>query len=112
LIRRHAEHPTIVPFTLFNQALKKRLRMNEGKSQPWYRLYASAVIELDPKQFIERVDASEAAIHGRLRDLQYDSDHHEERQLMADAQHTLALLRRLSLNDAALWHRPNSDELR
>jgi hypothetical protein len=95
-----------------NTALKKRLRMNEGKSQPWYRLYASAVIELDPKQFIERVDASEAAIHGRLRDLQYNSDHHEERQLMADAQHTLALLRRLSLNDAAMWHRPNSDELR
>jgi len=50
------------------------------------------------------VDASEAAIHGRLRDLQYDSDHREERQLMADAQHTLALLRRLSLNDPALGH--------
>ena len=76
--------------------------MNEGKSQPWYRLYTSALIELDPKQFIERVDASEAAIHGRLRDLQYDSDHHEERQLMADAQHALALLRHLSLNDPAL----------
>ena len=68
--------------------------MNEGKSQPWYRLYASAIIELDPKQFIERVDASEAAIHGRLRDLQYDSDHHEERQLIEDAQRTLAFLRR------------------
>jgi hypothetical protein len=39
---------------------------------------------------MERVDATEAAIHGRLRDLQHDSDHHEERQLMADAQHTLA----------------------
>jgi hypothetical protein len=86
--------------------------MNEGKSQPWYRLYASAIIELDLKQFIERVDASEAAIHGRLRDLQYDSDHHEERQLMADAQHTLALLRRLSLNDEVLWHQPSSNELR
>ena len=81
--------------------------MNEGKSQPWYRLYASAVLELDPKQLIERVDASEAAIHGRLRNLQYDSDHHEERQLMADAQQTLALLRRLTLNDAALARRPH-----
>ena len=30
---------------------------------------------------IERVDATEAAIHGRLRDLQCDSDHYEERQL-------------------------------
>ena len=79
--------------------------MNEGKSQPWYRLYASAVLELDPKHLIERVDASEAAIHGRLRDLRYDSDHHEERQQMADAQQTLALLRRLTLNDAALARR-------
>jgi hypothetical protein len=67
--------------------------MNEGKSQPWYGLYASAVLELEPKQVIERVDAAEAAIHGRLRDLQYDSDHHEERQLIADAQRTLSFLR-------------------
>ena len=68
--------------------------MNEGKSQPWYGLYASAVLELEPKQAIERVDAAEAAIHGRLRDLQYDSDHHEERQLIVDAQRTLSFLRR------------------
>jgi len=68
--------------------------MNEAKSQPWYQLYASAVVELDPKQLIERVVATEAAIHGRLQDLQYDSDHHEERQLMEDAQRTLAFLRR------------------
>jgi hypothetical protein len=46
---------------------------------------------LDPKQLIERVDATEAAIHGRLRDLQYDSDPHQERQLMEDAQRTLML---------------------
>jgi hypothetical protein len=68
--------------------------MNEAKSQPWYQLYASALVELDPKQLIERVDDAEAAIHRRLRDLQYDSDHHEERQLTGDAQHTLAFLRR------------------
>ena len=39
-------------------------------------------------------DAAEAAIHGRLRDLQYDSDHHEERQGIEDAKSTLAFLRR------------------
>ena len=70
--------------------------MNKA-SQPWYRLYASAVVELDHKRLIERVEATEAAIHGRLRDLQYDSDHHEERQLIADGQDTLALLRRAVL---------------
>ena len=68
--------------------------MDEAKSQPWYQLYAAALVELDPKQLTERADATEAAIHGRLRDLQYDSDHHEERQLMEDAQRTLAFLRR------------------
>ena len=68
--------------------------MDEAKSQPWYQLYAAALVELDPKQLTERADATEAAIHGRLRDLQYDSDHHEERQLIEDAQRTLAFLRR------------------
>ena len=75
--------------------------MNEAKSQGWYQLYASAVVKLDHKKLIQRVDAAEAAIHGRLRDLQYDSDHHEERQLIEDAQRTLgffafALLKRSS----------------
>jgi hypothetical protein len=68
--------------------------MDEAKSQPWYQLYAAAVVELDAKQLIERVSATEAAIHGRLRDLQYDSEHHEERRLMEDAQRTLGFLRR------------------
>jgi hypothetical protein len=68
--------------------------MNQGNLQPWYQLYASAIVELDRKQLIERVDATETAINGRLRDLQYDSDHHDERLMMRDAQRTLAFLRR------------------
>jgi hypothetical protein len=68
--------------------------MNEADSQPWYQLYAAALTELDPKQLIERLNATETAIHGRLRDLQYDKDHHEERQLMADAQNAVVFLRR------------------
>jgi len=63
--------------------------------------YASAVLELEPERLIERVEAAEAAIHGRLRDLQYDSDHHEERQLIEDAQRTLSFLRRYPGNDVA-----------
>ena len=46
-------------------------------------------------------EATEAAIHGRLRDLQYDSDHHEERQLMADAQHALSGFATLSFKSAS-----------
>jgi hypothetical protein len=68
--------------------------MIEGKSLPWFDLYASAVLERQPERLLERVKAAEAAIHGRLRDLQYDSDHHEERQMIEDAQCTLSFLRR------------------
>ena len=57
--------------------------MSEGKSQPWFELYASAVLELEPERLVERVDAAEAAIHGR-----------EERQLIEDAQRTISFLRR------------------
>jgi hypothetical protein len=68
--------------------------MNEAESQPWYQLCCSAVLELNAQRVIQRVDAAEEAIHGRLRDLQYDNDHHEERQHTEDAQRTLAFLRR------------------
>lgn len=68
--------------------------MNQPSSQPWYQLYASAIVELDVLQLIERLNATEAAIDVRLHDLRFDSDHHEERQLMSDAQRTLACLRR------------------
>ena len=68
--------------------------MNQGSSEHWYQLYASAIVELDALQLIERLNATEAAIDGRLHDLRFDSDHHEERQLMSDAQRTLAFLRR------------------
>ena len=36
--------------------------MSEAKSQPWFQLYASALVEFDPKQLIERVDATNAII--------------------------------------------------
>ena len=67
--------------------------MYKAESQPWYQLCCSAVVELDAQRLIQRVDAAEAAIHGRLQDLQYDSVN-EERQRTEDAQRTLAFLRR------------------
>jgi hypothetical protein len=59
---------------------------------------------------VNDIDASQVKDNDRV--ICKDSDHQQERQLMADAQHTLALLRRLSLSDAALARRPNSDALR
>jgi hypothetical protein len=68
--------------------------MTNAESELWFELYASAVLEWEPERTIERVDTADAAIQARLRCLQYDSDHHEERQLMKDAQRTLSFLRR------------------
>jgi hypothetical protein len=67
--------------------------MNEAKSQPWFDLYNDALLELNPRRLTERVDAAEVAIHGRLRDLQHDSNHHEERQLIVAAERNLSFLR-------------------
>jgi hypothetical protein len=43
---------------------------------------------MEPAFLLERLKAAERAIRCRLQDLQYDSDQHEERQLIADAQRT------------------------
>jgi hypothetical protein len=63
-------------------------------SQPWYLLYASAMLELDPARFRELADAAETAMGDRLQELQPNSDHQEERQMIADARQKLATLRR------------------
>jgi hypothetical protein len=68
--------------------------MNEATSHPWYALYADTMVELDQKLLVERIEATEAAIHGRLHDLRNDSDHHAERQQIDDALQNLTLLRR------------------
>jgi len=50
-------------------------------------------LSLNPKKLVKLADATDKAIQSRLRDLQYDSDHHEERRIMGNAQRTLAFLR-------------------
>ena len=73
--------------------------MIKAKCEPWFEVCASAVLQLEPERTMERVDADDAAIQARLRYLQYDSDHHEERQLMKDAQRNVSFVS-LSLGDA------------
>jgi hypothetical protein len=64
------------------------------KSQAWYQLFASAMLELDPARFKELTDAAEIAMSDRLEELQPSTDHQEERQKIADAKQQLATLRR------------------
>ena len=67
--------------------------MEDATSQAWYALYADTMIELDHKLLLERMEATEAAIRGRLHDLRNDSDHHKERRQIQDAMRNLTLLR-------------------
>jgi hypothetical protein len=66
--------------------------MNQIRSQLWYGLYETAILAPD-QQLVESINVAEAAIKGRSRDLQYDSDHKEERQSIENAQRALKYLR-------------------
>lgn len=61
---------------------------------PWMSLYEGALLEFDSQKLIERISVAESAISKRLHDLRSDSNHHDERQLMRDAQSALEFLRR------------------
>jgi hypothetical protein len=67
--------------------------MNEATSQPWYSLYAAAMVELNHKVLLERMNDTETAIEARLHELRHVSDHHAERQEIDDAIRNLTLLR-------------------
>ena len=69
--------------------------MDEIRSQAWVSSFESAFMELDPTKLIERIGNAEAAIDARLFILRNDSDHHEERELITDAQRTLRALRQM-----------------
>jgi hypothetical protein len=67
--------------------------MDEINSQRWVACFESAIMELDPERLDARIGIAEAAIDMRLFDLKNDSDHHQERGLITDAQRTLRSLR-------------------
>jgi hypothetical protein len=69
--------------------------MDEIRSQVWVACLESAFMELDARKLIERIGTAEAAIDARLFALRNDSDHHEERELIADARRTLRSLRHM-----------------
>ena len=70
--------------------------MDDIRAQAWVACFESAFMELDPKRLMERIGMAEAGIEARLFDLRNDSDHHEERELITDAQRTLRSLRRMT----------------
>jgi hypothetical protein len=63
----------------------------------WRKLFQAAILELDPVQLHERIEAASAAMQQRVEKLMgnYDGDSREERQAILDALHTLRTLRRV-----------------
>jgi hypothetical protein len=60
----------------------------------WMNLYRAALTELDPEKLSALVAQTQVAIHARLRELTvHTSNHHAERQALADAINGLKVLR-------------------
>jgi hypothetical protein len=66
--------------------------MDKIGSQPWVALFENAFMESNATNLVNRIVIAEAAIDARLFDLRNDSDHHEERELIRDAQRSLRFL--------------------
>ena len=65
--------------------------MSDGeiKYPRWQKQFQEAITERDREALIEKIQQFEAAVFVRLQELSVDSDHHDERQAIADASSTL-----------------------
>jgi hypothetical protein len=64
---------------------------------PWQRDYEAALHEKDTARLFKCVEVAEAAVLLRLEAIQKNSDHHAERQAIADALTQLELLKKTRL---------------
>jgi hypothetical protein len=58
----------------------------------WEETYRLAVLEVDGQKMPERISAARKAITGRLREIEGNSDHREERAKLEHALHALKVL--------------------
>jgi hypothetical protein len=58
----------------------------------WEERYLQTIVEVNGQKMPERIAATRAAIAGRLRDLEHDSDHHAERHQIENALRALSQL--------------------
>jgi hypothetical protein len=76
--------------------------MTTSESAPhypaWQRPYLDALLEIDPKKLVERVEEAEVAIFKRLQQLNQSQDGQAERQVIQGAISALKILKRDSLN--------------
>ena len=61
-------------------------------NENWEGAYRLAVVEVDGRKMPERISAAREAIAGRLREMEGDSDHREERDRLEHALNALKVL--------------------
>lgn len=66
--------------------------MLANEDKPWFEAYKAAMLEIHPEKLPPRIVAAKEAIQLRLNDIQNDTDHHEEREQIADALYSLRTL--------------------
>ena len=60
--------------------------------ESWEEQYLQTVREVDGQKMPERIAATRHALAGRLRHLEHDSNHHEERHHIENALRALSIL--------------------
>ena len=74
---------------------RERYLMPLARTYDWQRHYETAILEVDRSRLPRLIEAAEAAIHARIKEL--ESDHlgtAEERQAITDALNGLKVLRK------------------
>ena len=75
------------------------MRDVELKYPKWEREFQETILEFDQAKLPEKAQKFENAVLVRLQELASDSDHHDEREAIADATTTISVLKKYKLPD-------------
>ena len=70
------------------------MRDGELKYPKWEREFQETILEFDQDKLPEKAQRFENAVSVRLQELASDSDHHDEREAIADATTTICVLKK------------------
>ena len=70
------------------------MRDGELKYPKWEREFQETILEFDQDKLPEKAQRFETAVSVRLLELASDSDHHDEREAIADATTTISVLKK------------------
>jgi hypothetical protein len=82
-----------------SELVRKDHTLSDGelKYPKWQAQFQDAILERDPEALIEKIQKFEAAVFVRLQELSSDSDHHGEREAIADAVSTVRVVKKEKL---------------